>query len=300
MELRQLRYFVTLARLLHFRRAAEELHITQPPLSQTIKQLEAEIGALLLERGRKQVVKLTPAGEAFYDHAQQILERVEHAKNHALGISRGETGILSIAHTDDYINSFLADFLVQFSEHYQGVMLQYTQESSLAMDRRLVDGELDCIFTTAPLSARIAECEHLYLKPTPIVLVMPATHRLAHLKKVRLDQTVRERHIYAVGGTPTAFDSTLSAALNKAGISLDKHMQPVISTLVALQMVQSGYGVMFATLGSVPQISDISIVPIDQKDMSLRRALVWRKENNNPTLRALLNFLQNTSSDYLE
>jgi len=77
MEIRQLRYFVTLANELHFRRAAERLNITQPPLSQSIKLLEEDIGTLLLDRGRKRMVKLTPAGDALYKHATQILKDVD-------------------------------------------------------------------------------------------------------------------------------------------------------------------------------------------------------------------------------
>src|SRR3954467_11867323 len=95
MELRHLRYFVVVAEELHFRRAAERLHMSQPPLSQQIRALEQEVGATLLLRNQRKV-ELTAAGAAFYTRAQEILVAVEDAALEARRVQRGEVGRLAI------------------------------------------------------------------------------------------------------------------------------------------------------------------------------------------------------------
>src|SRR3954451_12753393 len=95
MELRHLRYFVAVAEELHFRRAAERLHMSQPPLSQQIRQLEEEIGATLLLRNQRKV-ELTAAGAAFLVRAREILDAVEDAARQARRVQRGEVGRLAV------------------------------------------------------------------------------------------------------------------------------------------------------------------------------------------------------------
>src|SRR5260370_37406037 len=95
MELRHLRYFVAVTEAKSFRRAAEQLHIAQPPLSVQIRQLEEEVGATLLERSKRHVA-LTEAGAAFLVEARQILAQAGKAPDIARRASRGETGQLSI------------------------------------------------------------------------------------------------------------------------------------------------------------------------------------------------------------
>src|ERR1041385_656850 len=95
MELRHLRYVVAVADTLHFRRAAERLHISQPPLSQQIQQLENELGVKLFQRTKRQV-QVTEAGKLFVEEARLILAQSEHAARVATRVKKGETGQLVI------------------------------------------------------------------------------------------------------------------------------------------------------------------------------------------------------------
>ena len=97
-ELRHLRYFIAVADELHFGRAAEKLHISQPPLSQQIQALEANIGAQLFNRNNRNV-SLTQAGEGFLKEARQIISRVNDASQQAAKIHRGEAGNLTLGLT---------------------------------------------------------------------------------------------------------------------------------------------------------------------------------------------------------
>jgi len=122
MELRHLRYFVAVAEELHFRRAAERLHMSQPPLSQQIRALEEEVGAPLLLRNQRKV-ELTAAGAAFYARAREILAAVEDAALEARRVQRGEVGRLAVGFVGSAMYSFVPELLRAFREMGNAVLL---------------------------------------------------------------------------------------------------------------------------------------------------------------------------------
>lgn len=288
MELRQLRYFAVLAEELHFRRAAERLHMTQPPLSQSIKLLEEELGAQLLERGRKRHVKLTAAGQTFLASAKRILEEAERAKQGALLAKDGEAGVLTIYHTDDYISDWFPDLLVKYNQQYPGVYVESFQGLSTRIADRLNSGELDCAFTTQPLPATLAECVIRHLPATPIVAVMPDTHPLSKSAAIQLSELANEKHLHSSASLATPFDIKLEQLLVKSKIRLSSALA-FSNSVLEMEMVRRGHGITFSTLGSIPtHVKGVMTVPLDHPDAQLERALVWRKDNPNPTLQRFL------------
>src|SRR3954470_18066089 len=123
MELRHLRYFVAVAEELHFRRAAERLHMSQPPLSQQIRQLEEEVGAQLLLRNQHRV-ELTASGAAFLERAREILDAVESAKLEARRVQRGEVGRLAVGFVGSAMYSVVPERLSAFRARYGDVALR--------------------------------------------------------------------------------------------------------------------------------------------------------------------------------
>ena len=113
MELRHLRYFVAAAEELHFGRAAQSLHIQQPPLSRQIQLLEAELGFSLFERSRRRV-ELTPAGTALLGRARQVFDALEVAVHDARSASEGESGRLVIGYPSSLAYSGLTELLRAF------------------------------------------------------------------------------------------------------------------------------------------------------------------------------------------
>src|SRR3954468_7827 len=166
MELRHLRYFVVVAEELHFRRAAERLHMSQPPLSQQIRALEEEIGVQLLTRNQRWV-ELTAAGAAFLGRAgavlgegggaaaaspgraREILDEVEDAARQARRVQRGEVGRLAVGFVGSAMYTFVPNLLRRFREHSPDVTLRLHELGTTEQLRQLEDGRLDVGFLRA-------------------------------------------------------------------------------------------------------------------------------------------------------
>lgn len=143
MELRHLRYFVTVAEELHFTRAAARLHIGQPPLSQQIQALEEELGVSLFARTKRRVA-LTAAGERFLLHARQILQQTRDAAEDARRAARGEVGELRIGFTPSLpFTSLLPTLIHTFRARYPQVTLTLREMMTQDQLRAVAAGKLD-------------------------------------------------------------------------------------------------------------------------------------------------------------
>lgn len=179
MELRHLRYFVAVAEELHFTRAAERLHIGQPPLSQQIQALEAELGVSLLDRSSRRVA-LTEAGRHFLRRAQEILRETEQAAEQARRVARGETGELSVGFTSSLpFTSFLPQVVKNFRQHCPDVALTLREMTSLAQIHAVADGSLDIGLVRRPEGPLPEGAVLRDLLSHPLRVVIQADHPLA-------------------------------------------------------------------------------------------------------------------------
>src|SRR3954451_6537641 len=120
MELRRFRYFVAVAEELHFRRAAERLHLAQPALSQQVRKLEMELGVELLHR-TKRGVALTAAGSVFLDEARRLLRQADEAARSARNARTGAAGRLRLGHVADTVRAILPRAIAAFASRYPDV-----------------------------------------------------------------------------------------------------------------------------------------------------------------------------------
>lgn len=181
MELRHLRYFVAVASHGSFNRAAESLHVTQPPLSRQVKDLEEELGVTLLMRGTNSV-KLTEAGERFYEEAREVLLRAEDAVRRV----RGETQkqVLRVGYSTSNATTLVSAVLAKFQAAAPRVRIELADLSSRELNQMAGEGRLDIV-----ISARVAVANapgfHCWdLGSMQPVLVLPARHPLAKLKRI--------------------------------------------------------------------------------------------------------------------
>lgn len=176
MELRQLRYFIAVAEAGSFSRAAELLHVSQPPLSVQIKALEDEIGVRLLERTTRGV-SLTSAGTAFFDEARGALARLEHAKSAATRAHRGEIGMLSVGFVTIADYGVLPPALKSFRSSHPLVEVQLHELTTDAQIRELRASRLDLCIALAPVNEPDLQFERLLQEE--LVLAAPSNHPIA-------------------------------------------------------------------------------------------------------------------------
>ncbi|MFI9838851.1 LysR substrate-binding domain-containing protein [Nonomuraea sp. NPDC051941] len=183
MELRHLRYFVMVAEELHFGRAAERLHMAQPPLSQRIRDLERELGVRLFDRNPHRV-SLTEAGALLLEHARGVLERADAAREAMRRIRPGDSGVLRAGVPPDTTPMALRTLVATFAERVPDVLLELHELTTASQLAKLRAEELDVGLVRHP-------CDTVGLESSEVVhrrlgVVLPAGHRAAGQEVVRL------------------------------------------------------------------------------------------------------------------
>ncbi|MFD2191946.1 LysR family transcriptional regulator [Pistricoccus aurantiacus] len=176
-----IRYFIAVVEELHFRRAGERLHVAQPVLSRAIRQLEEQLGVVLLQRSRRHVA-LTTAGSLFLEECRVAQRAMERAERRAVKAHLGETGQLVIGYTDFAINGRLPTILAAFHEALPEVNIDLIRRNSHEQLEDLASERLDLGFLTGPVSGK--DLQHCRVHQTPFVAILPDNHRLAALKAV--------------------------------------------------------------------------------------------------------------------
>lgn len=245
MELRHLRYVLAVAEHLHFGRAAEQLNISQPPLSQQIRQLEEELGVQLFNRTKRQV-QLTKAGEMLVDEARHIIAQVDRASRVATRVSEGDMGQLTIAIAGPADAPFFIDMFQAFAKRHPRVRISLRMMGPAEQARALHEGRIHVGFLTPPpdhSGLTIETVIHL-----PIVVALHRKHPLASRASVPLRALASESHVmFSRDLDPHFFDAIVSACRD-AGFNLNVVHQ-VGDLYTACALVAAGYGVCFVPAG---------------------------------------------------
>ncbi len=182
-ELRHLRYFIAVAEELHFSRAAERLHIAQPPLSQQIRQLEEWIGHPLFLRTSRSV-RLTPAGKELLLRVSQTMRKLESDIRNTRQVGRGETGTLAIGFVGSSILTSLPNLLNHYRKQYPDVKLRLQEFYTSTLVEALQDGTMDVGFLRDPEEVEGLHMERMLAEP--FIAILPSSHRLARKKSIAI------------------------------------------------------------------------------------------------------------------
>jgi len=240
MELRQLRYFVAVAEELHFRRAAERLHISQPPLSQQIRALEDELGFALLIRTRRRV-QLTPAGEAFLRDARALLGELDGAVATARRIDAGQTGRLRIGFVGSALLSIVPGTVERFRASRPGVAIELRERSTVDQLRAVSAGIVDVGLVRPPIDDDGGLRAETVLRERTVA-ALPVGHPLASLGRVSLRRLAAEPLVLFPRDQAPGFHDLLIGALADTGAG-PRVIQYAPEMLTIIGLVAAGTGV---------------------------------------------------------
>jgi DNA-binding transcriptional LysR family regulator len=252
MELRHLRYFVAVAHEGHVTRAAEKLHMQQPPLSQQIRALEREIGAPLLLR-HPRGVSLTDAGRSFLPDAEAILAAVDRATVKARRTARGETGRIAVGFTTSApFHPLVARAIREFRRERPDISFALEENSSADLLAALHDERLDIAF----IRSGLVEPQGLHLHGLlheEMSAALPSRHRLARRPKLTLKDLATEDFILYRRADGRGLYDVIIAACSAAGFSphVSQEAPRIVSTL---NLVAAGLGITIvpASLSRLP------------------------------------------------
>jgi DNA-binding transcriptional LysR family regulator len=281
MELRHLRYFAAVAEQLHFRHAAEIVHVAQPALSQQIKKLEEEIGVKLFERSRRKV-RLTPAGKAFYENAQRILGQADQAVAKARKVESGHAGTIRIGFVSTAAIRVLPLAMKKLEKQAPSAEVELNELAAGEQIDGLYREQLDIGFVHAQLSQDVLKTK--VVARDRLIVAVPASCKLAGCRRVDLKDLASWPAIMPASHSSSGFYEQVRMAYQRAGVRPERvHNTRLLQT--GLLLVAAGVGVSL-----VPE----SFQSIDVKGVRYKKLLVepplcemvavWRRDNNSPLL----------------
>lgn len=240
MDHRQLRHFVALAETLNFHRAAERLHIAQPPLSASIRRLEAHVGVALFERDRRGTA-LTAAGEAALEHARRALFHSEQFATAARAAARGEAGSLRVGFVGSATYALMPRVMPGFRSRFPGVQLQLSESTTALIVQMVERGDADVGLVRFPIG-RVCKARILPVERDRFVVAIPVRHPLARRRRLALSELAEESFVmYSPIAVPGLHSAALLACQQAGFVPLVQQEAVQVQTVVSL--VESGMGI---------------------------------------------------------
>jgi DNA-binding transcriptional LysR family regulator len=290
-ELRYLKYFVTVAERQNFTRAAEELRVAQPAISQQIKSLEEELGVSLLHR-TKRSVKLTAAGNAFLSEAKEILAHAELSKQIARRAARGETGSLAIGCVGAGASAFLPELIQSYRKRFPAVRVHLFEMTPEHQFQAFAREKIDVGFMRSVATSDEKNFTQDRIYRDCLMLAVPEAHALAKARQVRLEKFAREDFVmFKRSEAPKLFDEMTQLCAKAGFIPQIVSEPPMIQTL--LLAVAAGIGVAIVTgcVRSYRQPS-VTILPVRPVSPVIDFVQIRPKGEPTPTVSAWLELVR--------
>ncbi|HEY6576517.1 MAG TPA: LysR family transcriptional regulator, partial [Mycobacterium sp.] len=186
MDINEIRSFLAVAEELHFGRAAERLHVAQPPLSRTIKQLERELGTTLFDRNTRSV-RLTSSGQALVDPAKEVLEALRRAKAAVASADDGEVGTVRVAFAGVSTHRLVARLARAVRSQRPGIVLEMSSQNfAQPAMKRLIAGDTDIALGRWDVIP--SEVDARVVMRDSLVVAVPDTHALAGARRLSISQ----------------------------------------------------------------------------------------------------------------
>lgn len=286
MELRHLHYFIAVAEELHFSRAAERLCISQPPLSQQIRDLEEELGVKLFERTKRHV-QLTEAGKVFLERSYLLFAHLEQAIAATQQIGRGEVGQVAIGFVDSAMYTSLPEMLRAFRAQFPAVELRLQELTTAQQIQALYDKQIDVGIVRSAISEPGLSVECLLHES--LVLALPENHPLSAQTQVSLSSLADEFFILFPAKLGPLFYEQIIHSCEQAGFRPKVAQEAVqMQTIVGLVAAGLGIAIVPASLQNFHR-SGVIYRPLQEEIPNTGLYLTWRQHDSSPVINTFLN-----------
>jgi DNA-binding transcriptional LysR family regulator len=285
MEIRQLQYFLAVADCLHFSRASQQVHLSQPALSLQIRALEKELGVRLLERNR-QKTGLTAAGRVFRDQARELLAQASRVAERTVQAAQGKLGRIRLGFISTAAAHIVPPLVSRFRRSHPHVQLELRHTLTADQVAMLESNALDLGFFRLPI-ADPHEIETIPIHREPLSLFVPVTHALAHKKNLRLEDLEQSEFIVYARERAPGFHDFILRTLQDAGVT-PAVTQEANDMYTLVSLVAAGLGVSIAPLSVQNyRISGVVVRRIAGLPPS-EIALGFRKHDRHPAATAFI------------
>ncbi len=289
LELRHIRYFLAVAEVLHFRKAAEMLFISQPGLSRQIKEMEDNLGIKLFDRHNREV-KLTHTGLYLKEELSKSLKNLDTIINHAKLLEDGKDGKLNFGYVGSAMQKVIPEILLQFTKNYPSVLFSLKEMDNNKQIEGLLAQDIDIGFVRLDRIPRGLE-SHPVLKES-FCLVLPKDHPINTSTFKNLSQFKKEHFIL--------FDPDYSASYYEKVMNIfdGSGFNPIVShnTIHAgsiYKLVENNFGVSIVPKSLISETnSNIKFIELNKIKQRTILSAIWNKDNQNPILNNILSLIK--------
>jgi DNA-binding transcriptional LysR family regulator len=298
-ELRLWRQFLAVAEELHFGRAALRLHMTQPPLTQAIANLERQLGVKLFDR-TKRSVQLTAAGESLLPEARELLARAQSLPAHARAAAHGGAGRLRLAFVSTVGFGMLPQWVRGFRSLYPQVECELTEATGDVQLQLLERGDIDAGFMLHSPGFAPAGLRHLRIAREPLVIALPEQHPLATARTLAIDPVLSEALVIFPRRILPSLHDAIFGMYHAAGRT-PRIAQEAIQMQTIVNLVSAGLGLAWVP-ESVRQFQRAGVVyrqiggKMARQVPGCETTLVW-PSTANPTVQRFVEFARRAALD---
>jgi LysR family transcriptional activator of glutamate synthase operon len=285
MDIQQLKYFLALAKELHFWKTAEKINITQSALSRQIMSLENELGVQLFFRDKRNV-KLTPAGEFLQEKWSTELIQLEAIQKHARQIHLGEHGSVCIAHPDSISSSILPDFIKKIASVFPKLKIELVQLTYEQQEEYLKNYKIDLAFSREENKSPAINSKNIGSEN--LALVVPANHYFETAEDITPESIAKEKFILTNANTSNSYDAIISDVYKHYQIDPDSYISCEFGSTI-ISLIKNGLGISILPQSfSIQYNEGVRFIPLSFK---VNLYVNWRKDEPNALINNILQLL---------